>query len=63
MSDIKKRTDRIDDICSNWPSVVPDDIVFECLDNYYQHSVWVAPLICCVCGLEHFFILIDYDIL
>jgi hypothetical protein len=40
-------------ICSTWPSVVPDHIVFKCLNNYRHHTVWIPPLICCVCGLEH----------
>ena len=42
----------MDIIRSAWPTVVPDDIVFDCLENYRLHTIWQPPLICCVCGLE-----------
>ena len=43
---------KIEQICSNWPSVVPDNIIFKCLANYRCHTVWTPPHICCVCGLQ-----------
>ena len=39
-------------ICSNWPTIIPDEIVLNCLAAYQHHStVWQPSLICCVCGL------------
>ena len=43
---------RIQDICSAWPQKVSDDVVFQCLENYRLQTIWVPPVICCVCGLE-----------
>ena len=43
---------RMQDICSIWPTVVPDNVVFECLANYREHTIWHQPSICCVCGLK-----------
>ena len=37
---------------TTWPSVVSEDIVFDCLNNYRRATVWVPPAVCCVCGLE-----------
>ena len=45
-------TNRIQNISSTWPTVVPDNIVFECLKNYRHHTIWIPLLVCCVCGLE-----------
>ena len=39
-------------ISTAWPSVVSEDIVFDCLNNYRRATVWVPPAVCCVCGLE-----------
>jgi hypothetical protein len=39
-------------ISSDWPSVVSDDIVFDCIRNYHRATVWEPPLVCCVCGLQ-----------
>ena len=39
-------------ISTTWPSVVSEDIVFDCLNNYRRATVWVPPAVCCVCGLE-----------
>jgi hypothetical protein len=38
-------------IISNWPTVVSEDIIFNCLRDYYIGTVWKSPAICCVCGL------------
>ena len=40
------------EITQLWPTVVPDDIVFQCLEDYRIGTVWEPPLICSVCGLE-----------
>jgi len=37
---------------TTWPTVVDDNVVFECLENYRRGTVWEPPLVCCVCGLE-----------
>jgi hypothetical protein len=44
--------DNIQRICSGWPSVVPDDIVFDCLEQYRREIIWILPFVCCVCGLR-----------
>ena len=49
---ITEDMDNIQKICSNWPTIISDDIVFECLANYRHHTIWHQPHICCVCGLE-----------
>jgi hypothetical protein len=33
-------------IARSWPKVVEDDIVFECLEDYRQGSVWSPPAVC-----------------
>ena len=38
-------------ISSSWPTLVPDDVVFKCLEQYRVHSIWKQPVVCCVCGL------------
>ena len=43
---------KIEQICLNWPSVILDNIIFECLANYHRHTVWAPPHVCCVCGLQ-----------
>lgn len=48
---ITEDSKRLLQISSSWPTVVPDDIVFKCLENYRLHSVWTPPVICSVCGL------------
>jgi hypothetical protein len=35
-----------------WPTVVDDNVVFECLEDYRRGTVWEPPLVCCICGLE-----------
>lgn len=39
----------------NWPSVVSDNVVFRCLANYQEHTIWRPgpPQVCCVCRLKH----------
>ena len=34
----------------SWPQVVPKDIVYECLNAYYQGTRWMTPAVCCVCS-------------
>lgn len=33
-----------------WPTVVPQNVVFDCLNRYYEGSMWTEPPICAVCG-------------
>jgi hypothetical protein len=40
------------EMMKSWPTVVLDDIVFQCLEDYQIGTVWELPLICNVCGLE-----------
>ena len=39
-------------ITLTWPSVVPNNVVFDCLKKYCNQTVWIPPLVCCVCGLQ-----------
>ena len=38
-------------ILTSWPTVVSDNVVFKCLEQYRVHSIWKQPVVCCVCGL------------
>jgi len=40
------------EMISSWPTVVEDDVVFQCLQDYRTGTVWIPWPICCVCGLE-----------
>ena len=33
-----------------WPQVVPKDVVYGCLNAYYEGSQWTMPPVCCVCS-------------
>lgn len=33
-----------------WPTVVPRQTVFSCLERYYEGSKWREPLVCAVCA-------------
>ena len=43
---------KIQQIRTSWPTVTPNDVVFQCLESYRTHTVWVPLLTCCVCGLQ-----------
>jgi hypothetical protein len=49
---INENSHRVEEICSAWPTVVSDDIVFQCLESYRLHTIWDPVVVCCVCGLE-----------
>ena len=38
-------------ISTSWPTVVSDNVVFKCLEQYHVNSIWKQPVVCCVCGL------------
>ena len=42
----------IRDILASWPSVISNDIVYQCLASYREHTIWNPPRLCCVCGLN-----------
>lgn len=35
---------------SQWPKVVPQDVVLSCLNQYYQGTIWSEPPVCAVCA-------------
>ncbi|KAN0081358.1 hypothetical protein V8E55_008982 [Tylopilus felleus] len=37
-------------ISADWPSIVPQDVVLSCLNQYYEGLKWTEPLVCAVCG-------------
>ena len=37
-------------ISSSWSTVIPDDVIFKCLEQYRVHSIWKQPVICGVCA-------------
>ena len=34
----------------SWPQVVPKNVVYQCLNAYYEGSQWTMPPVCCVCS-------------
>ncbi|KAN0101168.1 hypothetical protein V8E55_001152, partial [Tylopilus felleus] len=34
----------------DWPSVIPQNVVLSCLNQYYEGSKWTKPPVCTVCG-------------
>ena len=34
----------------SWPQVIPQDVVYGCLNAYYKDSQWTMPPVCCVCS-------------
>ncbi|KAN0076738.1 hypothetical protein V8E55_010593 [Tylopilus felleus] len=36
----------------DWPSVIPQNVVLSCLNQYYEGSKWTKPPVCAVCGEE-----------
>ena len=45
--------DDIHNIQANWPSVIPNNVVFRCFADYCEHTIWIPPQLCCICGLNH----------
>ena len=43
----------IRDIQASWLSIVSDDVVYQCLASYQEHTIWNLPRLCCVCRLNH----------
>lgn len=33
-----------------WPAVVPNEVVFHCLNRFHEGSKWVEPPVCAICG-------------
>lgn len=48
---LTKDSEMAEKICHDWPTVVPEEIVFSCLENYCNGTIWITPVVCCVCGL------------
>ena len=42
----------IQDIQACWPSIVSNDVVYQCLTSYREHTIWNLPGVCCVCSLN-----------
>ncbi|KAN0087906.1 hypothetical protein V8E55_006527 [Tylopilus felleus] len=36
----------------DWPSVIPQNVVLSCLNQYYEGLKWTKPPVCAVCGEE-----------
>ena len=34
----------------DWPSIIPQNVVLSCLNQYYEGSKWTKPPVCAVCG-------------
>ena len=49
---VKENAAKEEALIRSWPNVIHNDIVFECLERYQTGTIWVPPLVCCVCGLE-----------
>ena len=51
MQAVKDAVVRDHDVAQSWPTVVKDDVVFHCLEDYRLATIWEPPLVCSVCGL------------
>ena len=47
---------------ANWPSKVPEDVIKECLHNYYMASQWKNPLTCASCDRKRYNVHIHTDV-
>jgi hypothetical protein len=39
-------------IVTSWPSKISDDVIFQCLHDYYNGTQWTLPHACAVCSRE-----------
>jgi hypothetical protein len=53
----------IDYILTHWPTLPDDEVIYECLRNYYKATTWTSAK-CCACysQLNHKFTMLDFNV-